>query len=101
MTWNSKHKKYYESKGYKFTKLHDEFFVNIEHLQKTSQRQVRIICNFCNKEYMASYHYAINIEKHCCRSCVPIKAKMTVLEKYNADCIAHINGIQEKTKKQI
>lgn len=47
--WNSKHKKYYESKGYIFTKWKDEFEVKIEDLPDNSHALVDIQCDGCGE----------------------------------------------------
>ncbi|MBE2919382.1 zinc-ribbon domain-containing protein [Anoxybacillus flavithermus] len=46
--WHSVNKKYYESLGYIFTKIGDEFEVNIKDLPKGSHALVKFICDYCN-----------------------------------------------------
>ena len=47
--WNKKQKKYYESLGYIYTKLGDEFEVKVEDLTKGSSVKVECICDNCGK----------------------------------------------------
>jgi len=50
MRWHSRNKKFYESKGYVFTKMDDEFKVKVEDLQDGSHILVNIECDGCNKK---------------------------------------------------
>lgn len=45
--WHSVLKKYFESKGYVFTKMGDEFEVKVEHLTKGSFSLVEYRCDYC------------------------------------------------------
>ena len=47
VTWNSKNKKWYESKGYLFTKWKDEFVVKVEDLSDGSKAFVDVQCDGC------------------------------------------------------
>lgn len=47
--WNSKTKKWYEDKGYKFTKIGDEFEIKIEDLTSGSHLSVEVECDECGK----------------------------------------------------
>lgn len=84
--WNPKNKKWYESKGYKFTKWKDEFEVNVEDLPKYSKAEVYVKCdsNNCNtpinkpiKWY--SYLKCVNKDgKYYCNAC---SIKMSGIQK--------------------
>ena len=54
--WNPRNKKYYESFGYIYTKMGDEFEVKIEHLTKGSDVKVRCKCDGCNKDLIWNYN---------------------------------------------
>lgn len=43
--WTTRNKKYYEDKGYKYTKLGDEFFIYLKDLPENSQMRVHVICD--------------------------------------------------------
>lgn len=47
--WNSWNKKYYESKGYMYTKNNDLFAVKVEDVKKRSSLEIEIICDKCGK----------------------------------------------------
>ena len=53
--WNSKIKKYYESLGYIFTKMGDEFEVNVEDLTKGSNVKVDCLCDCCGEPLIWKY----------------------------------------------
>lgn len=55
LKWNGKTKKYYESKGYKFTKYKDEFEVKVEDLTRCCHVKVQIRCDNCGKKSNISW----------------------------------------------
>lgn len=73
MKWNAGNKKWYESRGYKFTKYNDIFLVNAEDLSRYSNAKVKINCDYCKREYETSYQSYMNgrkkIEKDACIHC--------------------------------
>lgn len=86
--WYPKKKKYYELKGYIFTKMDDYFECDIEDLTKGSDVQVKIQCDYCGKIFSRSYNDYNSkrrksiIEKDCCCDCIQIKAEESLLLKY-------------------
>ena len=70
--WNSRIKKYYENLGYVFTKMGDEFEVNIKHLTKGSSMKIKVECDSCFKESYVRYTDYVNHnhnKKYYCRKC--------------------------------
>ena len=53
--WNSKIKKYYESLGYIFTKMGDEFEVKVKDLTKGSNVKVDCLCDCCGELLIWKY----------------------------------------------
>lgn len=53
--WSNKMRGYYESKGYVFTNYGDTFFVKAKDLTKYSKAKIKVICDFCKKEYTTLY----------------------------------------------
>ena len=53
--WNSMTKKHYESLGYTYTKMYDEFEVRVEDLSKGSNIKVYCICDSCKKDLSWTY----------------------------------------------
>ena len=67
ITWNNKHKAYYESKGYIFTKKFEEFEVSTLDLAKSSNVRVNVKCDYCGTIYNVQnrfdycYNYSYNL----------------------------------------
>ena len=53
--WNGKTKKHYESLGYNYTKMGEEFEVRVEDLPKTSRVSIKCVCDNCKSEFSWSY----------------------------------------------
>jgi glycogen debranching enzyme len=78
--WLNATRKYYESKGYNFTKYNDEFEINIEDAPpKSNSIYVEILCDYCLekgihnvfRQRLADYtrtHDGIT-KKDCCNNC--------------------------------
>lgn len=66
--WNSANKKHYINLGYNFTKLGDEFEVDVDDLTDSSTVKVLTLCPYCKKERYMQYRKAK--ESTCCRTCV-------------------------------
>lgn len=72
--WNSRNKKYFESKGYVFTKLNEEFYVPVKDLDKKSSYYITTKCDYCGKDMKIKYvDYNRKIDKYgvnYCKSCL-------------------------------
>lgn len=79
--WSGNNKKYYESKGYEYTKCGDFFLAKTEDLPKRCSAKVKVICDYCGKEYEKSwYHYQETVDsKDCCKNCKTLKKNETTL----------------------
>lgn len=82
--WDLANKKYYESKGYVFTKLKDVFDIKIEDLSDGSQRLVDVECDCCKEPLkpMSWQNYKKYIHedgKYFCKICVK---KLFSIKKY-------------------
>lgn len=75
--WNGVNRKYYESNGYIFTEMGNEFEIDVNDLIKTSTIKVRFICDYCNgenqidekskyKQYRDLLRYRKTSNKDCC-----------------------------------
>lgn len=53
--WSNKTRKWFESKGYLFTAYGDKFFVKAKDLPSGSGKRVKIVCDYCGKEYAMTY----------------------------------------------
>lgn len=79
--WDSKTKNHYESKGYVFTKMEDEFEVKVEDLNDGSSALVEVKCDYCGvivKNRYKDYKKIMNkniIGKNSCKNCKGLKQK--------------------------
>lgn len=72
--WNNCCKKWYEDRGYIFTKSGEEFVCNAEDLTEKSNENVNAICDGCEKLFSIRYYnYTRNVNKngmYLCKNCV-------------------------------
>jgi hypothetical protein len=106
MKWNPKNRKYYEEKGYIFTKWKDEFEIKIEDLAHGSDIiTVDVECDYCHKKFQKIYmkyykeHFTANLLKDCCMNCRDIKREECNLIKYGVKYVAQLGKVQEKRKQ--
>lgn len=103
--WNAKSKAYYESKGYKYTKMKDEFEVNIEDLPLANKSNVKVQCDYCNCVFEKRYQNYINernkslTKKDCCKDCSYLKQKDTNILKYGVEHPLKLDKFKEKQKR--
>lgn len=87
--WVSANKDWYISKGYTFTKIWDEFYVNADDLMPTSKYEAKVICDYCGKEYTGTYAtYLTGIKtngKNSCYDCKGNKTHETYMDKLAID----------------
>lgn len=86
VSWNPKNIGYYKNKGYKFTKLYDEFEVSVYDLHPNSNIILSNTCDHCGKIYDVYYsHYTNAMNKFgevICQNCAAIRrAKNTLIKR--------------------
>lgn len=76
--WHHSNKNHYINKGYKYTYNGDAFFVKAEDLYSGSHQKVRVICDYCGKEYEVEFRNYIKVinngEQNACDQCKSIKS---------------------------
>jgi hypothetical protein len=109
--WNPNNIKYYQSKGYKFTKKGDTFLVNVKDLSDSSQYRVRVKCDYHKEgcKDVSSVRWADYtriqkrnlVDKHCCsnKKCAEAKQKETNTIKYGCEYALGSKVIKDKIKK--
>lgn len=101
--WHPNNKKYYEDKGYCFTKFGLPFEVEANEVVPTAKIDVVAVCDLCGKEFvllLCNYTRSIRNTGNCvCKDCRATKVKSTLMNKYGVDSPAKIEGISEKTKE--
>ena len=53
--WSNKTRKWFESKEYLFTEYGDKFLVKAKDLSNSSGKRIKVICDYCGKEYAMTY----------------------------------------------
>ena len=71
--WNGANKKHYEASGYVYTKIGDEFEVEVNDLTKTTHTKVKCKCDGCGKDLIWAYDkYNLYVKDNgdtYCRTC--------------------------------
>lgn len=82
----AQNRKYYLEKGYEEALNNKNITVKAEDLIKSSRIKVRLICDFCGREYLKIWRdiFKHNSNSHCCRHCVGIKSNQTQKENNNS-----------------
>lgn len=102
LKWNSKIKKHYESLGYTYTKMKDEFEVNVSDLTSGSAAIVDVECDYCHIKYQKIWsHYLIencnsHIHKDCCDKCKKYKCQESNMDKYGVKSVLSLSEIKNK-----
>lgn len=105
--WNAKIKKHYVDLGYSYTKMTDEFYVNVCDLTNGSSAIVEVKCDYCNENYFVKWESYLKcknksiIKKDCCGNprCTGQKAHESLMKKYGVNSIWEIDEIREKRDK--
>lgn len=98
--WNNLTKRWYEDKGYVFTKQYDIFYVKPEDLTPSTRRKVKVECDCCGKIYELAYaDYLKNIKSGgyvACNKCKGKKIGNTVIQNNAASAIEAFNNYCDK-----
>lgn len=104
--WNGFTRKYYESRGYKWTKQNDLFECSIEDLQVNSTVKVEVKCDYCVdgvafKEYRSYLKERELVQKDCCknRKCMVNKSEEVNIVKYGVKNINQTDERKEYARK--
>ena len=102
MRWHARNKYYYMERGYKFTKMGDEFDVKVEDLPSESHVYVKVQCDFCGEiidvKYQNYTHRGLKSEGYACTKCKYKKIHNVMQEVYGVDTPSQIDGFYEKAK---
>lgn len=102
--WHASNKKYYMEKCYPFTKMGDEFEVDITEVSQYCRSEIVALCDYCGEKFTTHYHiYMHNLDrsytkKDCCEDCIPLKRKETTQAKYGADSVMQVKEIKDKSR---
>lgn len=98
-------KKYYVDKRYNFTKINDQFEINILDLPKKSGKYINVQCDYCGEIKLLQYYNYNNqlnnniIKKYCCSKCQPLKVKQSNLLIYGVESTNQLEKIKQKKIK--
>ena len=104
LKWNAKIKNHYETLGYTYTNMKDEFVVKVEHLTDGSNVTVDIKCDYCESTFQKKwYRYILEnkksiIHKDSCNQCKSIKTKESIQQTYNCDNVFQLDDVKQKSK---
>lgn len=103
MRWHSRNKIYYMERGYKFTKMGDEFDVKVEDLPLESHTYVKVQCDFCgnviNVKYQNYNHRGTKTDGYACTKCKHKKIRKVFNEVYGVNTVFQMDGFYEKVKE--
>lgn len=77
--WSGSNRKWYESKGYKYTKLYDILKVKAKDLPDSSKVYVKVVCDLCGEEIdcmMINYNNRVDKSIYVCKKCSMTKVSM-------------------------
>lgn len=95
--WNKSNKKYYSSKGYKYTKNGECFKVSVKDLPIGSHEQVKVYCDICMKERTLAFRdYNRNIEKNNKYICQPCSVSVRHENDLNDRRLKHFKLLLDK-----
>lgn len=97
VSWTNSNYNHYINKGYKFTKMRDKFYVNVEDLSYGSSMLVDVKCDFCGniiKKMYSNYMKELNKNKlSCCNKCKGNKTTKTYISKNSERMINEFNEL--------
>ena len=102
--WNSKKKKHYIELGYKYTKIGNEFEVDVHDLPDSSNAIVYLTCDYCGKSISKPWYRYIRENKNtqvhtdCCVICKKYKITKTAQLKYGVNSVFSIDAVKEKIR---
>ena len=102
MRWHARNKEYYMERGYKFTKMKDEFDVKVEDLPPESHVYVKVQCDFCGDivdvRYQNYNHRGMKSDGYACSKCKSKKAVQSFLNEYGVSNPSLLPDFYEKYK---
>jgi len=92
---------HYRDLGYAVN-VNQIIFVKAEDLTNTCKKEVKVICDYCNKEFGKKNDKLIRgrsiLNKDACFDCFPLKQKEVVNKKYAVDCTLQLSEIKAKSQ---
>jgi hypothetical protein len=106
--WNAKNKNKFVELGYVYTKMGDEFKVNINDLAPYSKSKIIVLCDYCgvNNFKTTLEHRTSNAKrdvckKDVCNECLHLKIEESNMIKYGTKHHISSNLVRNKIKKTV
>lgn len=105
LKWNSKIKKHYVDLGYLYTKMGDEFEVNIDDLTNGSSAMVVCQCDYCGAIFTRAWQKYLSLRRGCTKDacgnpiCYEKKASEVILVRYGVTSALLHPDIKEKQRQ--
>lgn len=103
--WNARTKKHYESLGYTYTKMGDEFELLVEHLPENSYADISVACDYCGECFTSNlnernkkFRQNPTVKKDTCskKECINEKIKESNLIQYGTEYAISSTIVREK-----
>ena len=95
--WNNTNRVWYEDLGYVYTKRYDNLQVKAKDLPPGSDTKVKVVCDYCGKEFITGYFSVLNgkkkINKDACYDCHGKKTAETTKTKRNVKRIEDLQKL--------
>lgn len=103
-TWTPANRQHYIECGYEYTKMRQPLVVAVEDLTQSSHMKVKVICDYCGKEfekYYANYQRDHNdiSGKDCCNQCRPKKFTENFRAVYGVDNPFQLESAKAKSRE--
>lgn len=95
---------YYKNKGYD-VKMNHSIEAKAEDLSHSSDKEIIVICDYCNKEFSKQYKNYLSsrkyVQKDACFDCFPLKQKDVIQYKYSVDSTLQLENLKRKVDKLV
>nr|DAK83633.1 MAG TPA: endonuclease-like protein [Caudoviricetes sp.] len=101
-TWMPANRQHYIDKGYHYTKCRDKILVDVKDLPRNSQEEVKVVCDYCGKEFVKRYVNYLrqrSNNKDCCKNCQPKKFAESCMKKFGVCNPFQLDEVKKKSKK--
>ena len=103
-TWMPANRQHYIERGYEYTKMRQPLIVDVEDLTSSSHMKVKVICDYCGKEFEKCYvNYRTEHDdvsgKDCCNQCRPKKFVENFKAVYGVDNPFQLESAKAKSRE--
>lgn len=102
ISWMPTNREHYRLLGYEHTGMRKKFMVKVDDLCYCSHQHVRVICDYCGKEFKKQYVNLLNERidgKDCCKKCQPRRFAESCMKKYGVQNPFQLDSVIRKTRE--